>query len=103
MGDWLEIYAKAMEIDFWGGTEVTSARYNATAAEWEVTVRREGEELTLRPRQLILATGLSGAKKMPEIPGAETFAGTTFHSADYVRAEDIAGKACVVIGSNNSA
>jgi putative flavoprotein involved in K+ transport len=92
-----------MEIDFWGGTEVTSARYDAAAHEWRVTVRRNGEELALRPRQLVLAAGLSGTKNVPELPGAERFAGTRCHSADYVRADDITGRACVVIGSNNSA
>ena len=103
MGDWLEVYAKAMELDFWGGTEVVSAHYDEARGEWQVAVRRDGEELTLRPRQLVLASGLSGAKSVPEIPGAESFAGAQYHSADHVRAHDIAGKACVVIGSNNSA
>lgn len=103
MGDWLEAYAKALELDFWGSTEVTSARYDVTAGEWMVTLRREGEERVLRPRQLVLATGLSGAKNIPDIPGAETFAGMKCHSADYARPADIAGKSCVVIGSNNSA
>jgi putative flavoprotein involved in K+ transport len=103
MGDWLEIYAKAMELDFWGGTQVAAAQYDAERGEWRVEARRDGEELALRPRQLVLATGLSGAKHLPEIPGAESFAGLQCHSADHVRAEDVAGKAAVVIGSNNSA
>jgi putative flavoprotein involved in K+ transport len=103
MGDWLEIYAKAMEVDFWGGAMVTSAQYDPARGEWRVSVRRDGEELVLRPHQLVLATGLSGAKNLPGIPGAETFAGAQYHSADHARAEDIAGKTCVVVGSNNSA
>ncbi len=103
MGDWLEIYAKAMELDFWGGTEVVSAAFDEVAGEWTVRLRRDREELTLRPRQLVLATGLSGARNVPEIAGQERFAGVQYHASDHVRADDMAGKACVVVGSNNSA
>ena len=101
--DWLEIYAKAMEIDFWGNTRCTSARFDEKAGEWTVTVARGGETLTLRPRQLVLATGLSGAKHIPAIPGAQRFRGQQYHSADHRSGADSAGKRCLVLGSNNSA
>ena len=103
IADWLEIYAKAMEIDFWGGTTCTAASYDESAGEWTVTVTRDGSTLTLRPKQLVLATGLSGSKYVPQIPGAERFAGRQYHSADHGSATGLAGKRCVVIGSNNSA
>ena len=103
IADWLEIYAKVMELNFWGSTTCTSAQYDAEADEWVVTLIRNGEELTLRPKQLVLATGLSGAKNIPSIPGAESFKGQQFHSADHPGSEGMAGKNCVVIGSNNSA
>jgi putative flavoprotein involved in K+ transport len=103
LADWLEIYAKAMEIDFWGGTTCTAARYDESAREWTVTVTREGEARMLRPKQLVLATGLSGAKHVPVIPGAERFTGRQYHSADHGSGAGLAGKRCVVIGSNNSA
>ena len=32
MGDWLEMYAKVMELNYWGGTECISARYDEDAA-----------------------------------------------------------------------
>ncbi len=103
MGDWLEIYAKVMEINFWGSTRCTGARFDEAAGEWTVTVERAGKVLTLRPKQLVLATGLSGAKYIPAIPGAETFAGASYHSADHQGGDDVAGKNAIVIGSNNSA
>jgi len=103
MGDWLEAYARVMEIPFWGSTRCTTARFDEARGEWEVTVVKEGEEITLRPRQLVLATGLSGAKNLPRIPGAERFQGEFCHSADHRGGEGLAGKHCVVIGSNNSA
>ena len=103
MADWLEIYAKVMELNFWGSTVCTSARFDEAADEWTVAVQRGGETITLRPRQLVLATGLSGGKHVPDIPGAELFKGEQHHSGDHVGGEDLTGKRCVVIGSNNSA
>jgi putative flavoprotein involved in K+ transport len=103
IADWLEIYAKAMEIDFWGNTTCTSARFEESQGEWTVTIMRDGVELTLRPKQLVLATGLSGAKYVPGLTGAERFRGAQYHSADHTSGQGLAGKRCVVVGSNNSA
>ncbi len=103
MGDWLEIYAKVMELDFWGSTVCRNARFDEAADEWVVAVERAGQTLTLRPKQLVFATGLSGGKHVPDIPGAERFEGEQHHSADHVGGENLTGKRCVVIGSNNSA
>ncbi len=103
IAEWLEIYAKAMEIDFWGGARCTAARFDDQAREWVVTVTRDGETLTLRPRQLVLATGLSGTKHIPAIPGAGNFRGRQYHSADHGSGAGLDGKRCIVIGSNNSA
>jgi putative flavoprotein involved in K+ transport len=103
MADWLEVYARAMEIDFWGNTLCVAARHDDANDEWLVTLRRDDREVTLRPKQLVLATGLSGGKYIPAIPGAERFRGAQFHSADHKGGAGMAGKECVVIGSNNSA
>ena len=103
MADWLEAYAKVMELDVWSSTVCKKARFDEARGEWEVEVEREGQTLTLRPAQLVLATGLSGGKYLPEIPGAETFRGQSYHSGDHPGGEDMAGRRCVVIGSNNSA
>lgn len=103
IADWLEVYTKAMEIDFWGNTLCQEAHYDESAGEWEVTVKRGEETLTLRPKQFILATGLSGAKHTPAIKGAESFAGKQYHAADHGSGEGLKGKRCVVVGSNNSA
>jgi putative flavoprotein involved in K+ transport len=103
IADWLEVYAKAMEIDFWGNTVCTAARRDAKSGEWLVTVTQNGTPLTLRPKQLVLATGLSGSKHIPAIAGADKFVGKQYHSADHGSGSGLAGKRCVVIGSNNSA
>ncbi|MBT2187834.1 flavin-containing monooxygenase [Sphingobium nicotianae] len=103
MGDWLELYAKAMELNIWSSTVCTGARYDEAAGEWTVTVMRDGHEITLKPKQFVLATGLSGAKNMPKIKGMERFQGTLCHSADHKARGNMAGKKVVVIGANNSA
>jgi putative flavoprotein involved in K+ transport len=103
IGDWLEIYTKMMELNYWSSTECQSARYDEKAEEWVVTVERAGETVTLRPKQLVLATGMSGMPNVPEFPGAETFKGEQQHSSQHTSAESYTDKKCIVVGSNNSA
>src|SRR5262249_9426291 len=57
----------------------------------------------LRPRQLVLATGMAGMPNVPQIPGADTFRGEQCHSSQFRGLDDYGGKKCVVLGSNNSA
>ena len=59
--------------------------------------------MTLRPKQLVLATGMSGVPNEAAIPGAERFKGDQHHSSQHPGGEDVRGKKCIVIGSNNSA
>src|SRR3954453_10825165 len=92
-----------MELNYWGSTEVKSASYDEDAAEWIVHVEREGQALTLRPRQLVLATGMSSKANAPESPGMDVFKGDQHHSSKHPGPDTYAGKKAVVIGSNNSA
>ncbi len=103
MGDWLEAYTKVMELDYWGSTEARQARYDEAAGQWKVKVIREGREIELRPRHLVIATGMSGAPYVPKFPGADSFEGVQCHSSQYTSGGDYHGRRCVVIGSNNSA
>ncbi len=103
IGDWLESYTKVMEIPYWGSTVATSATYSEEKAEWTVEVEREGKPLTLRPKQLVLATGMSGKPNIPSLPGQDVFRGDQHHSSAHPGPDAYAGKRCVVIGSNNSA
>lgn len=103
IGDWLEMYAKVMELNCWQSTECKSAEYDEGAGEWRVVVDRAGERVTLRPRQLVLATGMSGVPIVPEFPGRDIFRGVQHHSSRHPGGEGYAGRKCVVIGSNNSA
>jgi len=103
IGDWLEMYTKVMELNYWSSTECKSARYDEDKQEWEVTVIREGTPVVLRPKQLILATGMAGKPNVPTLPGQDIFKGEQQHSSQHPGPDAYAGKKVVVIGSNNSA
>jgi putative flavoprotein involved in K+ transport len=103
LGDWLEMYTRVMEIPYWTSSTVTSATYDEVAEEWTVVVNRAGEEIVLKPKQLVLATGMSGKPNMPNFPGMEKFAGDQHHSSQHPGPDEYVGKRVVVIGSNNSA
>ena len=101
IGDWLEMYTKVMELNYWGSTACKSAVREGDG--WAVVVDRAGEEITLRPRQLVLALGASGLPNVPEFPGREKFRGDQHHSSAHPGPDKYKGKKAVVIGSNNSA
>lgn len=103
MGDWLESYTKIMELDYWSSTTCRSASFDEKKGEWTVVVERDGREVTLKPKQLVIATGMSGFPEIPAFPGAERFKGRQHHSSRHPGGEGWAGKKCVVVGSNNSA
>ena len=103
IGDWLEMYVKVMDLDYWTYSECVSARFDEGKGIWSVEVKRGHEPLSLRPTHLVLATGMSGVPNMPRIPGAESFKGRLVHSSAHPGGEGWRGKRCVVLGSNNSA
>src|SRR5216683_2723104 len=100
---WLEQYTRVMELNYWASTECNKASYDETAREWTVVVERDGVEMTLRPKQLVLATGMSGKPSMPEFEGMHLFTGDQHHSSQHPGPDAYRGKKAVVIGSNNSA
>ena len=103
IADWLESYTKVMELNYWANTEAKAARYDEATGEWTVTVERDGQAHVLRPKQLVLATGMSGKPNLPDYPGMDAFRGDQHHSSQHPGPDAYAGKRCVVIGSNNSA
>ncbi|MGR3271586.1 NAD(P)/FAD-dependent oxidoreductase [Thalassococcus profundi] len=103
IGDWLEMYTRVMELNYWTRSEVQSAAFDEAAGTWTVKVNRDGEEVTLKPTQLVLATGMSGKPNMPEFPGMDSFKGTIQHSSQHEGPDAWTGKKVVVVGSNNSA
>ena len=103
IGDWLEMYTKVMELNYWSGTTAKHASYDEARKEWTVTVERDGREIVLRPKQLVFATGMSGKANIPNFKGMERFRGEQHHSSRHPGPDGYIGKKVVVIGSNNSA
>lgn len=103
IGDWLEMYVKVMELNYWTKSTCRSATFDEKTKEWTVTVDRDGEEVVLKPRQLVLATGMSGVPSVPDLPGMADFKGDIWHSSKHPGSDGYQGKKAVVVGSNNSA
>lgn len=103
IGDWLEMYTKIMELNYWTRSTCQNASFDEATKEWTVTVDRDGEKVTLKPKQLIFATGMSAKPNMPNFPGMDSFKGEQQHSSRHPGPDAYKGKKVVVIGSNNSA
>ncbi|TKT74422.1 NAD(P)/FAD-dependent oxidoreductase [Aquamicrobium sp. LC103] len=103
IGDWLEMYTKVMELNYWTKSTAKSAKYDEARKEWTVVVDRDGEEVVLRPKQLVFATGMSGKANIPAFKGKERFKGEQHHSSQHPGPDQYKDKKVVVVGSNNSA
>ena len=102
IGDWLEMYTRVMELNYWASTTCDKAKYDEKKKEWEVHVNRDGKEVVLRPKQLVLATGMSAKANWPTFKGQDIFKGEQQHSSTHPGPDAYKGKKVVVIGSNNS-
>ena len=105
LGDWIEAYAKAMDVNVWTETEFLGARWNPEAQEWAARVRRpDGTERVLRPRHVVFANGgIVGQPHVPQFAGLDDFAGKVIHSHNYTSGEAWRGKKVLIIGVGNTA
>lgn len=78
---------------------VQGVRFDETTKLWRVVV---GDE-EVDTRHLVLATGGLHIPNTPTFAGADSFEGTTFHSARWRDDVELAGKRVAVIGSGASA
>ncbi len=85
-------------------TEVVSARWQDERARWSVRLRRaDGGVEDLEADVVISAVGQLNRPKLPDIPGQETFAGVSLHSAEWAEGTELAGQRVAVIGTGASA
>ncbi|HCU98343.1 MAG TPA: FAD-dependent oxidoreductase, partial [Chloroflexi bacterium] len=103
MADWLEMYVKVMDLNYWSSTICVGATYLPDLQKWNITVNREGNTIQINPKHLVIATGLSGLPRIPEVEGSQLFKGVICHSSDFQSGKKFNNKKCVVVGSNNSA
>lgn len=102
LANWFEAYVDAMELNFWTGTEFLRGTYDEARGHWNVELSRGGATRTLRPRHIVMATGVSGIPNLPDIPSLKNFAGQLVHSSRYDDGENWQGKRALVIGTGNS-
>jgi putative flavoprotein involved in K+ transport len=102
MGDWLEMYVRVMELDYWAKSACTRASYDAMKREWRVEVDRDGEKVVLTPKHVVFATGAYGPPRMIDLPGREAFKGEVLHSSQYSDGSRFRGKKVAVIGAASS-
>ncbi len=103
LANWFEAYAEAMEINVWPATELERAAFEDASGRWTAELRRaDGTGRTVRPRHLVMATGLSGVPNVPTIPTLENFAGTVMHATQFDSGEAWKGKRAIVLGTGTS-
>ena len=100
---WFESYVESMELNYWTATEFRGGTYNETEERWSVPLHRaDGTKRELRPRHIVMATGVSGIPNLPDIPTLRNFGGKILHSSQYGDGEAWKGKSALVIGTGNS-
>ncbi|WP_043360697.1 NAD(P)/FAD-dependent oxidoreductase [Belnapia sp. F-4-1] len=103
LANWFELYAEAMELNVWTGTELVSGDWDEAAQCWDVLLRKaDGTERRMRPRHIVFANGTSTTPKMPDLPGLSDFRGTVTHSGRHGSGLDWRGKRALVLGTGTS-
>lgn len=91
-------YELASSIRF--NTEILRTEFSTATGRWTLT-DRAGRAMTARV--VILAVGPLNRPAIPKLSGLDTFAGKTFHSAQWDYSYDLAQKRVAVIGTGASA
>ena len=103
LANWFELYAEAMELNVWTGTELTGGGWDEAACCWDVELRRaDGTTRRMRPRHIVFANGVSTTPVMPALPGLREFRGVVRHSGSYGSGLDWKGKRALVVGTGTS-
>lgn len=103
LGDWMESYANALDLNVWAATEAKSATYDEATGRWTLTLSGATGERVVQPKHIIFATGLQAIPKRPSVQGEERYSGEILHSATFTDGKHYAGKKVVVVGAGSSA
>jgi cation diffusion facilitator CzcD-associated flavoprotein CzcO len=82
------------------GQEMVGAQWDADRQVWHVR-SRTGEEFT--GQFLVSGVGALHIPNIPDLPGIDSFQGTTFHSANWNHDYDLRSKRVAVVGTGASA
>jgi 4-hydroxyacetophenone monooxygenase len=85
------------------GTTVDAVTWDEASARWRVEVRGpDGTPEVLDARFVISAVGSLNLPHIPDVPGMDTFAGPSFHSARWPEGLDITGTRFALVGAGAS-
>ena len=109
--DELHAYVSKVAADFditdriMFGTEVVSATWDEGDQHWQVVARGPDGETTVHTAAVVIsAVGAFNKPKIPDLPGSDSFAGPSAHTARWPgEGIDLEGKRVAVIGTGASA
>ena len=86
------------------GTEVEALWWDEERDQWQIrSVDHDGNRDISYARVVITAAGYLNRPRWPELPGRETFAGTSIHTAQWDASLDLNGKRVAIIGAGCTA
>ena len=80
-------------------TEVKALTWDEAACEWQIDIVGPDGARTIRSRAVITAVGFLSRLNMPDIAGADDFAGASWHTSRWPEGFDLKGKKVAVIGT----
>ena len=83
-------------------TQLAGATWDEPARQWVARLHGPDGETVLRSRLLVSAIGQLSDPQMPRIDGAGSFAGVSFHSANWPEGLNLEGRRVAVIGTGAS-
>ncbi|THH30839.1 hypothetical protein EUX98_g3351 [Antrodiella citrinella] len=103
LADWLESYAKNMELNVWNSSQPTEIKQDSNN-KWHVKVKRgDGTTRSFIVDHVVFALGFGAGKGIvPNFKGRENFRGQVMHSGEFTSAKDYIGKKVVVVGACTS-
>ncbi|KAK9321574.1 hypothetical protein V1517DRAFT_326035 [Lipomyces orientalis] len=107
LGDWLELYVRAVALNVWTSSFVdpSSTKYDERTKTWSVTVLRNGvTRCTFKVSHIVMATGLGGGKPKfpPPAVGQDIFEKPIKHAFQHKSGAEYNGKKALVVGTGSS-
>nr|QFR37236.1 flavin-containing monooxygenase [Cyberlindnera americana] len=103
--NFLECYAKIMELNIWTNSTVTGASFDESKGQWAVSIKNNSTSQVkiLNPKHVVFCTGHSGEPNIPKFVNEDKFKGEVVHSSQHTSGANYVGKNALVIGACNSA
>jgi len=103
LANWFESYVETLELNYWPATTLQSGEFDTGEHRWLAQLQgADGATREIRPRHIVMATGVSGIPYLPDMRGLDEFAGQVLHSTSYTTGNLYAGKDVLVVGTGSS-